>query len=197
MKGWGGGLEKLRHKNGQCSEAPGACDVLFSPVSQHQILSNCSYFSPNRQKCSSSLSCWFLFPDSLEKNGMSGHPWHTNLPSIPHLAHLWQQYGLHLFPSLPLQVNMLKQMFYNPSLRHLTLASVYGVYQGLHLVQTVVISCLHYCNALLVAPPAFTMKPLQMGQNLAAHLVLDQPKRARCSLTSIGYPWPSKSNPSH
>ena len=57
----------------------------------------------------------FLFPDSLVKNSMSSHPWHTNLPSIPHLAHLWQQYGLRLYPLPPL-VNMLKQMFYDPRL---------------------------------------------------------------------------------
>ena len=99
----------------------------FLPVSQH---SNCS--SPNQQKRSSSLSCGgLLFPDSLVKNSTSGHPWHTNLPSIPHLAHLWQQYGLRLHPLL-LLVNMLKQMFYNPCRRHLTLASLRGVHQGLY-----------------------------------------------------------------
>lgn len=44
--------------------------------------------------------CRCLFLDSLVKNSMSGHPWRTNLPSISHLTHLWQQYGLCLyFPS--------------------------------------------------------------------------------------------------
>lgn len=44
--------------------------------------------------------CRCLFLDSLVKNSMSGHPWRTNLPSISHLTHLWQQYGLRLyFPS--------------------------------------------------------------------------------------------------
>lgn len=106
------------------------CTVFF-PVSQHQTLSNCSYFSPNQQKRSTSLSCGFLFPDSLVKNSMSGHPWHTNLPSIPHLAHLWQQYGLLLYPLPPL-VNTLKQMFYDCCLRHLTLAPLCGVHQSLY-----------------------------------------------------------------
>lgn len=103
----------------------------FQSVGTSACWTKLYYFSPNQQKCSSSLSCEFLFPDSLVKNSMSGHPWHTNLPSIPHLTHLWQQYGLRLSP-LPLLVNMLKQMLYDPCFRHLTLASVCFVHRGLH-----------------------------------------------------------------
>lgn len=128
----GGGLAKLWYSTMALEKM--WCATLFSPpVSQHQTLSNRRYFSPNQQKRSSSLSCGFLFPDSLVKNSMSGHPWHANLPSIPHLAHLWQQYGLRLRPTPPPPppVNMLKQMFYDPCLRHLALASLRGVHQGL------------------------------------------------------------------
>lgn len=47
------------------------------------------------------LSCRCLFLDRLVKNSMSGHPWRTNLPSISHLIHLWQQYGLRLYLPSP------------------------------------------------------------------------------------------------
>lgn len=44
-----------------------------------QIADNCPQ---TKRKRSSSLSCGFLFLDSLVKNNMSGQPWHTNLPSL-------------------------------------------------------------------------------------------------------------------
>ncbi len=37
-------------------------------------------------------------------------------------------------------------------------------------------SLLDYCNSLLSGLPARTVKPLQMGQNATAHVVLSQPK---------------------
>uniref|UniRef100_A0A8C6PGM9 Reverse transcriptase domain-containing protein n=1 Tax=Nothobranchius furzeri TaxID=105023 RepID=A0A8C6PGM9_NOTFU len=46
------------------------------------------------------------------------------------------------------------------------------------LVQSPVISRLHYCNALLTGLPAWTVRPLQMVQNAVARLVFNQPKRA-------------------
>ena len=46
------------------------------------------------------------------------------------------------------------------------------------LVQALVISRIDYCSSLLVGLPACTFKPLQMIQNAAARLVINQPKRA-------------------
>lgn len=65
------------------------------------------------------LSCRCLFLDSLVKNSMSGHPWRTNLPSISHLAHLWQQYGLRLYLPSPIaskhtKVNVLRSPLQMP-----------------------------------------------------------------------------------
>ena len=57
------------------------------------------------------------------------------------------------------------------------------------LVQTLVISRHDYCNALLTGLSACVVKPLQMVQNVAAHLVFNQPKRVhvtRYSLSSTG-----------
>lgn len=64
-------------------------------------------------------SCRCLFLDSLVKNSMSGHPWRTNLPSISHLAHLWQQYGLRLSLPSPIaskrtKVNVLRSPLQTP-----------------------------------------------------------------------------------
>lgn len=64
-------------------------------------------------------SCRCLFLDSLVKNSMSGHPWRTNLPSISHLAHLWQQYGLRLYLPSPIaskhtKVNVLRSPLQMP-----------------------------------------------------------------------------------
>lgn len=64
-------------------------------------------------------SCRCLFLDSLVKNSMSGHPWHTNLPSISHLAYLWQQYGLRLYLPTPIaskhtKVNVLRSPLQMP-----------------------------------------------------------------------------------
>ena len=44
------------------------------------------------------------------------------------------------------------------------------------LIQALVISCLDYCNSLLVGPSACAIKPLQLIQNAAARLVLNLPK---------------------
>ncbi|KAJ8384479.1 hypothetical protein AAFF_G00205000 [Aldrovandia affinis] len=44
------------------------------------------------------------------------------------------------------------------------------------LVQALVISRLDYCNSLLAGLPAGAIKPLQLVQNAAAHLVFNQPK---------------------
>lgn len=64
-------------------------------------------------------SCRCLFLDSLVKNSMLGHPWRTNLPSISHLAHLWQQYGLRLYLPSPIaskhtKVNVLRSPLQTP-----------------------------------------------------------------------------------
>ncbi|KAJ8346448.1 hypothetical protein SKAU_G00278490 [Synaphobranchus kaupii] len=44
------------------------------------------------------------------------------------------------------------------------------------LVQTMVTSCLDYCNSLLASLPACAILPLQLVQNAAARLVLNLPK---------------------
>ncbi|KAF4082916.1 hypothetical protein AMELA_G00134090 [Ameiurus melas] len=50
------------------------------------------------------------------------------------------------------------------------------------LVQALVISNLDYCNSLLSGLPASSIKPLQMIQNAAAHLVFNQPKTTHTPL---------------
>ncbi|KAK2899404.1 hypothetical protein Q8A73_012533 [Channa argus] len=45
------------------------------------------------------------------------------------------------------------------------------------IVQALVTSRLDYCNALLMGLPISTIKPLQMIQNAAAHLIFNQPKK--------------------
>src|SRR4029434_4743525 len=57
------------------------------------------------------------------------------------------------------------------------------------LVQTLVISRLGYCNALLTGLPAFLVKPLQMVQNAAVCLVFNQPKRAHVTPLLIELHW--------
>ncbi|KAL2086981.1 hypothetical protein ACEWY4_018040 [Coilia grayii] len=57
------------------------------------------------------------------------------------------------------------------------------------LVQAMVISCLDYCNALLVGLPACAIKPLQRVQNAAARLVFNQPKRLHVTPLFINLHW--------
>ncbi len=57
------------------------------------------------------------------------------------------------------------------------------------LVQTLVISRLDYCNALLDGLPSNTIKPLQMIQNAAARLVFSEPKRAHVTPFFIYLHW--------
>lgn len=57
------------------------------------------------------------------------------------------------------------------------------------LVQTLVISRLDYCNALLTGLPACAVKPLQMIQNAAARLVYNQPKRSHVTPLFIELHW--------
>ena len=52
-----------------------------------------------------------------------------------------------------------------------------------------VITRLDYCNALLTGLPACAVKPLQMVQNAAARLVLNQPKRAHVTPLFIELHW--------
>ena len=51
------------------------------------------------------------------------------------------------------------------------------------------IDYLDYCNALLTGLPACVVKPLQIIQNAAAHLVFNQPKRAHVTLLLIDLHW--------
>src|SRR4029434_6613122 len=53
------------------------------------------------------------------------------------------------------------------------------------LVQTLVISRLDNCNAILIGLPACVVKPLQMIQNAAARLVFNQPKRAHVTPSGV------------
>src|SRR4029434_2734174 len=57
------------------------------------------------------------------------------------------------------------------------------------LVQTLVSSRLDYCNTLLTGLPACVVKPLQMIQNAAARLVLNQTKRAHVTPLLIELHW--------
>ncbi len=57
------------------------------------------------------------------------------------------------------------------------------------LVQTLVISRLDYCNALLAGLPTNTIKPLQMIQNAAARLVFNEPKRAHVTPLFVSLNW--------
>ncbi|XP_066530386.1 uncharacterized protein [Hoplias malabaricus] len=57
------------------------------------------------------------------------------------------------------------------------------------LVQTLVISRLDYCNALLTGLPACAVRPLQMIQNAAARLVFNQPKRAHVTPLLVELHW--------
>ncbi len=57
------------------------------------------------------------------------------------------------------------------------------------LVQALVISRLHYCNALLAGLPSCTNKPLQMIQNAAARLVFCEIKRAHVTPLFISLHW--------
>ncbi len=57
------------------------------------------------------------------------------------------------------------------------------------LVQALVVSRLDYCNALLAGLPSNTIKPLQMIQNAAARLVLNEPKRTHVTPLLISLHW--------
>ena len=57
------------------------------------------------------------------------------------------------------------------------------------LMQSMVISHLDYCNALLTGLPACAVESLQMVQNAAVHLVFNQPKRAHVTPLFIELHW--------
>ncbi len=57
------------------------------------------------------------------------------------------------------------------------------------LVQTLVISRLDYCNALLAGLPSNTIKPLQIIQNAATRLVFSEPKRSNVTSLFISLHW--------
>ncbi|XP_057177924.1 uncharacterized protein LOC130546583 [Triplophysa rosa] len=57
------------------------------------------------------------------------------------------------------------------------------------LVQALVISRLDYCNSLLAGLPTNAVKPLQMIQKAAAHLVFNQPKRTHVTPLLISLHW--------
>ena len=57
------------------------------------------------------------------------------------------------------------------------------------LVQLMVISHLDYSKALLGGLPACTVKPLQMVQNVVAHLVFDQSKRPHATAMLSNFHW--------
>ncbi len=57
------------------------------------------------------------------------------------------------------------------------------------LVQTLVLSRLDYCNALLACLPANSIKPLQLIQNAAARLIFNEPKRTHVTPLFINLHW--------
>ncbi len=57
------------------------------------------------------------------------------------------------------------------------------------LVQVLVLSRLHYCNALLAGFPASSIKPLQLIQNAAARLIFNELKRMHVTLLFINLHW--------
>ncbi len=57
------------------------------------------------------------------------------------------------------------------------------------LVQTLVLSRLDYCNALLAGIPATSIKPLQLIQNTTARLILNEPKRMHVTPLFINLHW--------
>ena len=57
------------------------------------------------------------------------------------------------------------------------------------LVQTLVLSRLDYCNALLAGLPASSIKLLQLIQNAAARLIFNEPKRIHVTPLFINLHW--------
>ncbi len=57
------------------------------------------------------------------------------------------------------------------------------------LVQTLVLSRLNYCNALLAGLPASSIKPLQLIQNAASRLIFNEPKRTHVTPWFINLHW--------
>ncbi len=57
------------------------------------------------------------------------------------------------------------------------------------LVQTLVLSKLDYCNALLAGLPASSIKPLQLIQNAAARLIFKESKRTHVTPLFINLHW--------
>ncbi len=53
----------------------------------------------------------------------------------------------------------------------------------------VLLSRLHYCNALLAGLPASSIKPLQLMQNVAARLIFNEPKRTHVTSLFINLHW--------
>ncbi|XP_051506392.1 uncharacterized protein LOC127413344 [Myxocyprinus asiaticus] len=57
------------------------------------------------------------------------------------------------------------------------------------LVQSLVITRLDYCNALIACLPACAIRPLKIIQNTAAHLVLNEPKRVHVTPLLVSLHW--------
>ncbi|XP_051533345.1 uncharacterized protein LOC127428790 [Myxocyprinus asiaticus] len=57
------------------------------------------------------------------------------------------------------------------------------------LVQSLVITRLDYCNALIAGLPACAIRPLQMIQNAAARLVFNEPKRTHVTPLLVSLHW--------